>query len=106
MVDERRKYKRKKVNSKVKVFHPIAGAFVATTKDISNGGILISAKGHADKIKQEDEAKVIFLNSGEVNVVFNMTIIRINKSEIAMEIINCEKDGKTFSVLDLRNIQR
>jgi len=106
MLDERRKHRRKKVNSRVKVFHPVAGSFESETKDISNGGILISATDCTDKIQEKDEAKVIFLNSGDVDIIFNMTVVRVSKNEIAMEIMNCEREGEVFSVSDLRDIQR
>ena len=83
--------------SKVKVFHLTAGDFQAVTRDISNGGILVGVDNYTDTIKEEDEAKVVFLDSGEANVVFNMKVVRITKSEIAMEIINCEKENTQAS---------
>ena len=106
MANERRKFRRKLVHSKVKVFHHGAGDFQAVTRDISNGGILVATDDYSGSINKGDEAKVIFLDSGEVNVVFNMKVVRITNTEIAMEIINCEKGGKVISVSDLRDIQR
>lgn len=99
MVDERRKHKRKDVDSLVKVFHPVVGAFEARTKDISNGGILIDANQHTANININDEVKVIFLNSGDVAVIFNMNIVRNTKDGIGMEVISCEKMEKYFQFL-------
>lgn len=103
-MQEKRKYRRKLVSSLVRVYHPTVNEFEAETKDISNGGICVSVKNdYTDKIQVKDNVKVVFLNSGDVALVFNMTIIRISKEEIAMEILNCERNGKTFPVSDLRD---
>ena len=106
MADERRKYRRKKVNSRVKIFHPVAGSFESQTNDISNGGILIDANQYTNKININDAVKVIFLNSGDVAIIFNMTIVRNTKEGVGMELLSCEKNGKTFPVSDLRDFQR
>ena len=106
-MQEKRRYRRKLVNSRVRVYHPAVNAFESETKDISNGGICVSVKkDYTDKIKVKDNAKAVFLNSEDVALVFNMTIIRISKDEIAMEILNCERNGKTFPVSDLRDALR
>lgn len=103
-MDDRRKYQRKAVNSRIKVFHSELDPFETNTKDISNGGILIPANKVSKKLKENDKVKVFFLNSEDVSIVFNMRIVRITKKGVAMEIINCEKNGAFFSVLDLRKI--
>lgn len=106
-MQERRKYKRKFVNSKVMLYHVGANAFEAKTEDISNGGIRVSTNDdYTDKIQIKDSIKVVFLNSGDVALIFNMIVIRITTDEIAMEILNCERNGKTFPVSDLRDSLR
>lgn len=101
---ERRRYKRKNVSSRVMVYHSAVSGFESETKDISNGGIRISVnEDYTDKIHEKDSAKVVFLNSGDVALIFNMTVIRVSKDEIAMEILNCERNGKAFPVSDLRD---
>ena len=106
MSSERRKYSRKEVDSRVKIFHPVIGSFTTITINISNGGILIPVDQHAHKIKKNDEVKVIFLNSSNVAVIFNMNVIRKNKEGIGMELVSCEKAGKVFAVSDLREALR
>ena len=106
MIDDKRKHRRKKVNSRVKIFHPAVGSFESKTKDISNGGILIAADQHTKKIKVNDAVKVIFLSSGQVDVIFNMNIIRNTKEGVGMELLSCEKKGKIFPVSDLRDALR
>ncbi len=103
MENDRRKYKRKKVGARVKVFHPVVGSFESKTIDISNGGILIGADQHSKEMNVNDAVKVIFLNSGDIAVIFNMNIVRSTKDGVGMELLNCEKNGKTFTVSDLRD---
>ena len=102
-MQERRKNKRKLVNSRIMVYHSVVSVFESRTKDISNSGVRISVnEDYTDKIHEKDSAKVVFLNSGDVTLIFNMIVIRVSKDEIAMEILNCERNGKVFPVSDLR----
>ena len=101
-MSEKRKYSRKVVNSRVKVFHPEIGSFESKTKDISNGGILISPQQHSNMIKEKDSVKVIFLDSGNVDIIFNMNVIRVTKNDLGLQFISCEKEGKVFKVSNLR----
>jgi len=101
-MSEKRKHSRKVVNSRVKVFHSEVVSFESRTKDISNGGILISPTQHSKKIKVKDIVKVIFLDSGNVDIIFNMIVIRITKDDLGLQFINCEKNAKVFKVSNLR----
>ena len=103
-MDERRKYQRKNVNSRIKVFHSDLKPFESRTKDISIGGILIPINNIASQLKENDNTKVFFLDSEDTSIVFNMRIVRVTKNDVAMEVINCEKNGATFTVSDLKKI--
>lgn len=104
-MQEKRKYSRKSVSSRVMVYHPSVSAFESSTKDISNGGIRISVReDYTGKIKPKDKTKVVFLDSGDVALIFNMAVVRVNKNEVALEIENCERNGKIFPVSDLRDV--
>lgn len=103
-MSEKRKHSRKVVNSRVKVFHPDIGFFESKTKDISNGGILISPKQHSKIIKDKDKVKVFFLDSGNVDIIFNMNVIRVTKDDLGLQFISCEKKGEVFKVSNLRDI--
>ena len=106
MTSEKRRYRRKNVTSRVKIFHAAIGSFFSKTINISNGGILIHANQYTNKININDAVKVIFLNSAKVDIVFNMNIIRNNKEGVGMELLSCEKAGKVFAVSDLRDALR
>lgn len=104
MTDERRKHRRKAVSSYVRVFHPEIGSFDAVTNDISNGGILIEANEESKKLSIADEVKVIFLNSGDVAVIFNMKVAHNSNNGMGMELLSCEKNGTVFPISDLREL--
>lgn len=106
MSNEKRKYKRKDVNSRVKIFHPAMGSFPSKTINISNGGILIAEDQYTTEIKVNDAVKVVFLNSLNVDVIFNMNVVRKNEDGIGMELLSCEKAGKVFAISDLRDALR
>ena len=103
-MSEKRKYSRKVVNSRVKVFHPSIGSFESKTKDISNGGILVSPKQYSKIIKEKDNVKIIFLDSGNVDIIFNMNVIRVTKNDLGLQFMNCEKKGEVFEVSNLRDV--
>ena len=102
-MSEKRKHSRKTVNSRVKVFHPAIGSFESNTKDISNGGILISPEQHSKTIKVKDNVKVVFLDSGTVDILFNMDVIRVTKNDLGLQFLSCEKKGEVFKISDLRD---
>lgn len=105
-MDERRKHRRKLVNSRVKVFHPSFGSEESRTIDISDGGVLLLPFSEEIKagIQINDEFKLIFLDSGSKDVVFNMDIIRITNDGVAAKFLNYEKDGDIFSISNLRDV--
>ena len=103
-MDERRKHRRKVVNSRVRVFHPVLGSMDAQTRDISDGGVLVLIGEELSSLKVNDEVKLIFLDSGNVDVVFNMDIVRLSDDGVAMTFLNYEKDGQVSPISDLRDI--
>jgi len=103
-MDERRKHRRKVVNSRVRVFHPNLGAIDAQTRDISDGGVLILVGDELSEFKVNDEVKLIFLDSGDVDVVFNMDVVRFAGDGIGMKFLNYEKDGEVYPISNLRDI--
>jgi len=103
-MDERRKHRRKVVNSRVKIFHPSLGAMDAQTRDISDGGVLVLIGGELSKLQVNDEVKLIFLDSGDVDVVFNMDVVRSNNDGLGMKFLNYEKNGEVYPISNLRDI--
>lgn len=102
-MSEKRKHSRKIVNSRVKVFHPAIGSFESKTKDISNGGILISPEEYSNIIKVKDNVKIFFLDSKNIDIIFNMRVVRITENDLGLQLLSCEKKGETFNISDLRD---
>ncbi len=103
-MDERRKHRRKLVNSRVRIFHSSFGSLDTQTRDISDGGVLILACGALPNLLVNDEVKLIFLDSGRVDVVFNMDIVRLADSGLGLKFLNYEKDGEVHSINNLRDV--
>ena len=79
-MDERRKHRRKLVNSRVRIFHASFGSLDTQTRDISDGGVLLLANEGLPANIVNSELKLIFLDSGDVDVVFNTNVVRVNDS--------------------------
>jgi len=103
-MDERRKHRRKLVNSRVRIFHASFGSLDTQTRDISDGGVLLLANKGLPVSIANSELKLIFLDSGDVDVVFNTNIVRINDSGIGLEFLNYEKEGEVYPISNLRDI--
>ena len=103
-MDERRKHRRKLVNSRVRIFHASFGSLDTQTRDISDGGVLLLAIEDLPMSIVNSELKLIFLDSGDVDVVFNMNIVRVNDSGIGLEFLNYEKEGEVYPISNLRDI--
>ena len=103
-MDERRKHRRKVVNSRVRIFHSSFGSLDTRSRDISDGGLLLLANKDLPQSLLNTEIKLIFLDSGDMDVVFNVNIVRINDSGIGLEFINYEKEGEIYSISDLREV--
>lgn len=103
-MDERRKHRRKLVNSRVRISHPRFGSTNTKTRDISDGGVLVIINDSLVDLRIKDELQLVFLDSGEVNIIFNMDVIRINEAGIGLKFLNYEKEGDVFPISDLREV--
>lgn len=101
---ERRKHRRKVVNSRVRVFHKKMGAADAVTRDISDSGVLVLVGDGMEKLKINDEVKLIFLDSGKVDIVFNMDVARLTNDGVGLKFLNYEKNGEVYPISDLRDV--
>ncbi len=103
-MDERRKYRRKVVNSRVRIFHSSFGSLDTKTRDISDGGVLILACDGLPDLLINDEVQLVFLDSGDLDVVFNMDVVRHDSPCLALKFLNYEKDGEIYPINNLREI--
>lgn len=103
-MQERRKHRRKLVSSRVKISHPRFGSVHTLTRDISDGGVLILVNDNAIDIRINDEVQLVFLDSAEQDIIFNMDVVRINEPGIGMKFLNYEKEGGVYPISDLREV--
>ena len=103
-MDDRRKHRRKVVNSRVRIFHPSFGSTDTQTRDISDGGVLLIADKSLPANLVNSEIKLIFLDSGDVDVVFNMNVVRVNDSGMGLKFLNYEKAGQVYPISNLREV--
>ena len=101
-MDERRKHRRKVVNSRVRIFHPSFGSTDTQTRDISDGGVLLIADQSLPATLVNSEIKLIFLDSGDVDV--DMNVVRVNDSGMGLKFLNYEKAGQVYPISDLREV--
>jgi len=101
---ERRKHRRKEVNSRVRIFHPTFGSVDTQTLDISDGGVLLLSEDVQIDVDINDEVKLIFLDSGQLDIVFNMDVVRKNQKGVALKFLNYEKNGEICAISDLRQV--
>jgi len=103
-MDERRKDRRKVVNSRVRIFHPSFGSVDTQTRDISDGGVMLLAESEYANVNVNDEVKLIFLDSGEKDLVFNMDVVRSSSDGMGLKFLNYEKNGDVYPISDLREV--
>ena len=103
-MDERRKNRRKVVNSRVRISHSNFGTIETKTRDISDSGVLILSNDELKQVNINDEIQLIFLDSGELDIIFNLSVVRMDEVGIGLKFLNYEKNGEVFAISDLRDV--
>lgn len=98
---ERRRYKRKLINARVKLYHPSIDAIEGTTRDISDGGLFITIQPVPD-VKPGDEVKLLLLESANPGVIFTMRVIRKEQQGLGLQFESFEEGGRKGSIRELR----
>lgn len=101
-MDERRQFRRKPVNARVRIFHRTGGEFNARTQNISDGGVLVIFDEQNTEFAVGDEIKMILLDSGKSDLVFNMQVVRFADGDMALQFLNYEQGGDIRSIDELR----
>ena len=102
MSQEKRLFKRKLLNSKVKLSHPQSGDVEGLTRDISNGGVfVIVPPGFQPSIGEECQLRLV--ESGNPELVFSMKVIRHDKAGIGLMFLGFEVDGSHHEMKHLKH---
>ena len=97
---EKRLYKRKLVNTKVKLFHESFGEIESVTKDISNGGVFVITQAEHE-IAIGEQLQMALLESGDPGVIFNMEVIRHDKGGMGLMFQSFEVSGQQYEMKKL-----
>lgn len=99
-MSDKRKYKRKLVNARVKLIHASFGEIESTTRDISNGGVFVIVTPE-NELPPGSELQMQLLESSDPNVVFNMQVIRHDKAGMGLMFTGFEADGELYEMKQL-----
>ncbi len=97
---EKRQNPRNCVGAPVSISHGSFGVLLATTIDISDGGIRVRL---ADRIKipEGSHLQIKMLNSANPNISFNMKVIRSVGDVLGMQFIDYELAGQRHKIEEL-----
>lgn len=99
-MDERRYHPRNLVGAPVSISHGSFGVLMATTVDISDGGIQVRLEKNL-KIPEGSHLQVKMLNSANPNISFNMKVIRSTDDILGMQFIDYELSGERYNIEEL-----
>lgn len=99
---ERRHYKRKLVNARVKLYHANADPVDGTTRDISDGGVFVMTDTPLP-LSEGDQLKMVLPQSRSPDVVFNVRVIRLEADGAGLMFLDYEQQGKRGTMQELRN---
>lgn len=99
---ERRYYKRKLVNARVKLYSPELDVVEGTTRDISDGGVFVMT----DTTLPVDEGahlKMVLPQSRSPGIVFNMQVIRAGSDGLGLMFLDYDFQGQRGTIEELRS---
>ena len=97
---DKRLYKRKLVNARVKLLHDSFGEVESVTKDISNGGVYVITKPEHE-VAIGEQLKMVLLESSDTKVMFNMEVIRHDKGGMGLMFLSFEAGGQQYEMSKL-----
>ena len=98
-----RKAVRRAVKTQVKLYSETFGEFSGTSRNISDSGIFIDIEPFIG-LQSEKENKLVFLNSANKRVVFNVEFIRDTEKGVAFKFIDFETGGHRYQLSELRSM--
>jgi len=98
---ERRRHPRNAVAARLRLTHPRHGSFEAVSRDISDGGLYLTA-GRLPPFMPGATVQLQLLDSLNPAIVFNARVARGDDRGLALEVIDYELGGGNFPVDTLR----
>ncbi|MDZ7805430.1 PilZ domain-containing protein [Thiohalophilus sp.] len=101
-MEERRHYKRKLVNARVRLYHANFDMVEGSTRDISDGGVFV-VTDHPLPLQEGEQLKMILPQSRSPDIVFNMQVIRLATDGMGLMFLDYENQGRRGTMAELRN---
>jgi len=102
---ERRYYKRKLVNARVKLYHVNFNAVEGMTRDISDGGVFVMTDTTLP-LNEGEQLKMILIQSPSPDIVFNMQVSRVESDGLGLMFLDYETQGQRGTMQELRNAMK
>lgn len=99
----KRKTNRQAVKTPVKLYSKLFGEFTGMSRNISDSGIFIEIEPFVG-LQSEKEQKLVFINSANKRVIFNVEFVRDTEQGLAFKFIDFETAGKRYQLEDLRSL--
>lgn len=99
----KRKSARRAVKTPVKLYSEMFGEFSGTSRDISDSGVFIEIEPFVG-LQIKKEQKLIFPNSANKRVIFNVQFIRETEQGLAFRFVDFEAAGQRYELAELRNL--
>ena len=104
-MQERRYYKRKLVNARVRLYHANFDVVEGSTRDISDGGVYV-VTDHPPLLQEGAQVKMILPQSQAPDIVFNMQVVRIDADGMGLMFLDYENQGRRGTMAELRNTMK
>ncbi|MDR9436440.1 MAG: PilZ domain-containing protein [Thiohalophilus sp.] len=101
-MQERRYYKRKLVNARVRLYHANFDVVEGSTRDISDGGVFV-VTDHPLPLQEGEQVKMILPQSRSPDIIFNMQVIRVDADGMGLMFLDYESQGRRGTMAELRN---
>lgn len=99
---ERRHYKRKLVNARVKLYHSNFDAVEGSTRDISDSGVFVMTDTILP-LGEGEQLKMILPQSLSPDIVFNMQVMRVESDGLGLMFLDYESRGRRGTMQELRS---
>ena len=100
----KRKSGRQTVQTPVKLYSKLFGEFKGVSRNISDSGLFIEIEPFVG-LQAEKEQKLVFINSSNKRVIFNVKFVRDTDNGLAFKFIDFETAGQRYPLEELRNLR-
>ena len=94
---------RQAVKTPVKLYSRLFGEFKGLSRNISDSGVFIEIEPFVG-LQGEKEQKLIFINSANKRVIFNVKFVRDTEHGLAFKFLDFETDGQRYPLKELRSL--